>query len=308
MTPVGTPSHCQFCDRSRFPDEKILFHGCPTNTSKKQVKRFGNVITSYDHTKRIPIWTMEYLTPERLRGTQWASKNGLEKDAELDERFRADFLDYQCYGYDRGHLVPTGNYRPCSRLMDQIDCYSLVAPQFRFGFNSNFEDLVPGTQKTDKQNWGHWTRLEQHMRDIITRNAVEAWICTGPLFVPDVDDNDDRFIRYQVIGRHNVAVPTHFFKCIFYVDIENGSRQLQAFVMKNERPVNRQFNEENYRGSLPEIEQIIGFSLFPGYKNTPAAPFTPLTPVMTPNSQKRANGRESDGDVVHGATRRRIDL
>ena len=41
-----------------------------------------------------------------------------------------------------------------------------------------------------------------------------------------------RYIKYQVIGINEVAVPTHFFKVIV-MESENGEYHLKSFVMPN---------------------------------------------------------------------------
>jgi len=40
------------------------------------------------------------------------------------------------------------------------------------------------------------------------------------------------YIRYQVLGKNNVAVPTHFFKVIV-MESENQKLDMEAYVMPN---------------------------------------------------------------------------
>ena len=61
-------------------------------------------------------------------------------------------------------------------------------------------------------------------------------MCTGPLYLPKADPEDGKnYIKYQVIGKNNVAVPTHFFKVV--VGEMEGSRDLEmeAYVLPNEK-------------------------------------------------------------------------
>ena len=70
----------------------------------------------------------------------------------------------------------------------------------------------------------------------LTKVYRNVYVCTGPLYLPKADPEDGKsYIKYQVIGKNNVAVPTHFFKVI--VGEMEGSRDLEmeAYVLPNEK-------------------------------------------------------------------------
>lgn len=78
--------------------------------------------------------------------------------------------------------------------MDDTFTLSNMSPQVGKGFNR------------DK-----WNEVELYTR---TRamNARSVCVVTGPLYVPETSPDGKRYVRYEVIGGSDVAVPTHFFK------------------------------------------------------------------------------------------------
>ena len=67
------------------------------------------------------------------------------------------------------------------------------------------------------------------------------------------------YIKYEVIGQNNVAVPTHFFKVV--VTEKGGEYHLQSYVMPN-APCDDATPLANYLVPLDSIERAAGFLLF----------------------------------------------
>lgn len=86
------------------------------------------------------------------------------------------------------------------------------------------------------------------------------WVCTGPLYLPRRESDNKLYVRYEVIGANNVAVPTHFFKVVL-CETKNGDYELFSYVMpnavcSNEIPLDR------YLVPIDSIERSAGFLLF----------------------------------------------
>jgi hypothetical protein len=60
-----------------------------------------------------------------------------------------------------------------------------------------------------------WNKLEQYTRSK-TKSHVNVFVMTGPLYLPSRLEDGHTYIKYQVIGPNNVAVPTHFFKVSWF--------------------------------------------------------------------------------------------
>ena len=94
---------------------------------------------------------------------------------------------YNRSGYDRGHMVPAADRSATRGAMRQTFTMSNVCPQ------------------TPSLNRGAWKYTEELERSVAL-SGVRCSIIAAPLFLsPDT----------QWIGRHRVAVPTHFVKFIF---------------------------------------------------------------------------------------------
>ena len=68
------------------------------------------------------------------------------------------------------------------------------------------------------------------------------------------------YVKYQVIGSNNVAVPTHFFKVVV---TENESRDLEmdAFVLPNEE-IPDSTPLDNFRVPPESVERAAGLLFF----------------------------------------------
>lgn len=67
------------------------------------------------------------------------------------------------------------------------------------------------------------------------------------------------YIKYEVIGSHNVAVPTHFFKVILCE--KQGEFSLYSYVLPNQ-PCDNSTPLDRYLVPIDSIERAAGFLLF----------------------------------------------
>lgn len=168
-------------------------------------------------------------------------KSEFQEDSYFHQYFRATNGDYRGSGYDRGHMAAAANHRLAQSFMDQTFVLSNIAPQVGVGFNR------------DK-----WAELEKHVRGMVRKND-NVWVCTGPLYLPRKESDGKTYIKYEVIGQNNVAVPTHFFKVV--VCEKAGEFHLMSYVMPN-APCDNSTPLANYLVPLDSIERSAGFLLF----------------------------------------------
>ena len=67
-------------------------------------------------------------------------------------------------------------------------------------------------------------------------------------------------MKYEVIGKNNVAVPTHFFK-VALLENSSGEFEMLSFVMPNQ-VLPTKIDLKNYIVSPETIERAAGFHLF----------------------------------------------
>jgi len=81
-------------------------------------------------------------------------------------------------------------------------------------------------------------------------------VLAGPLFLP-IEEEERRYIKYEVIGENNVAVPTHFFKLIKIHSNEDICKIyiVLNFEISSETPI------ESFEVSVKELERLSGFKI-----------------------------------------------
>ena len=272
-----------------LPRELLLRHGCPNNTHPDLLIRHGNVLISYNKTQRIANWTLEYLTPDIVNGfarlTDTERRN-VRPDHQVEARFRVTRSDYDGYwtadyGFlEQGRLAAAANYASDKELLLETNFYTNVAPQVGPGFNSSLlrDESRPKIGRLSwKEGAGCYALLEDKIRVMVTESQ-EAWVVTGPLLVPRVFKRttsdgkvlQERFVKYPVIGKNNVVVPTHFFKAILGVT-EDGEAYEKWFLIENAKPSKGpgHFRCEDYKTTAKEVEDLLGYYIFPERKIFP---------------------------------------
>ncbi|MGH0167943.1 UNVERIFIED_CONTAM: hypothetical protein FKN15_053788 [Acipenser sinensis] len=69
------------------------------------------------------------------------------------------------------------------------------------------------------------------------------------------------YVKYQVIGKNNVAVPTHFFKVVI-LEKRSGEVELRSYVMPN-TPVDENTPLERFLVPIESIERASGLLFVP---------------------------------------------
>ncbi|XP_073992260.1 endonuclease G, mitochondrial [Rhodnius prolixus] len=220
---------------------EIMKHGFP---GLDEIRSFDDFVLSYDKRNRIAHWVFEHLTAERLKVKENVdrSKCDFREDKSIHPYFRSTNEDYLGSGYDRGHLAAAGNHKLHQRHCDQTFYLSNISPQVGVGFNRH-----------------SWNRLEKYVRKL-TKSYPNVYVCTGPLFLPRKEADGKKYIKYEVIGSHDVAVPTHFFKVVV---LETSDRKLllEAYVMPNE-PIDDNVPLSSFQVPPDSIERHAGLLFF----------------------------------------------
>lgn len=167
---------------------------------------YRGFVIKYLNEFRIPKFTYHKLTPEQISPT-YGSKAKRRSSFFVDNIYTsyqsATNLDFKNSGYDRGHMVPAGDFYSDKSLKDETFVYFNVCPQ------------NPVLNRTI------WAFLENSIRDKILNFNKEAFIITGTI----VDS-----INYYSIGPNKVVVPQYLYKIIFIPDLN----VMYAFLFDNQ--------------------------------------------------------------------------
>ncbi|NGX50950.1 MAG: Nuclease [Chlamydiae bacterium] len=192
----------------------------------------------YDGRNKIPLWTQEHLTYENVSG-KIDRRLKFKVDRDIYHLHRSNDADYAGSDYQRGHMVPDADRDNTMEILRETYLFSNACPQ-------------PG-----HFNGGIWARLEQFVRDLVTKDDYDyesVDVITGPLFLPQIEADGKRYVKYEVIGDNDVAVPTHFFKVIHA--FQQDSVETWAYIIPSENYESSDLND--YVESLDKVEKVSG--------------------------------------------------
>lgn len=191
----------------------------------------------YDCRLKIPLYTYEILTPEHLVKLGDRNLSKFQEDPLIADVHQSKLTDYFHSGYDRGHMVPAADQAFSQEAMNETFYLTNICPQ-----NADL-------------NRHYWMKLEKNIRGVVRQGYIVETL-TGPLFLP-YEEEGKKYVKYEVIGANNVAVPTHFFKLI---KIHSGSKELQIYIIPN-MPIPEEIPLEKFEKSLEAFERISGLQL-----------------------------------------------
>ena len=138
--------------------------------------------------------------------------------------------EYDGFGYDRGHLAPSADFRWSGQALSESYFYSNMSPQVA-DFNREA-----------------WAELEALLRGYLYENpGVQLYVVTGPILEEGL----------PVIERsvNKVSVPERYFKVA--LDLENG-RGI-GFIMPNKKIT---YPLESFAVSIDQVEAVTGLDFF----------------------------------------------
>lgn len=242
---LSTHTACQhFPTDELYCEEPISITPCASHPSGLPVSSFcverEGYCLAYDACHRNPCWIYEHLTAESLAGDTDRDHCDFKEDEKIPKHLRATPIDYRGQGFDRGHLAPAANHRASPAAMADTFYMTNICPQ------------------SPQLNRGYWSKLEKHVRNLTETNQA-VYVVTGPLYLPQKEADGKRYVKYQVIGRNDVAVPTHFFKVI---TVENwqGKRETQAYILPN-TIIASNTDLQTFKTKPEKVEKLAGLIL-----------------------------------------------
>jgi endonuclease G len=189
----------------------------------------------YSYYFRQPKWALEIVNPssdliERL--------DNFRPDYRIPERFRADLVDYQNSGQDRGHLVASANQIGSDIQNSETFLLSNMVPQ------------APGF------NRGIWKSLEEAVRSLNNQSKVlETYVISGPLFY---FDQEVIMIGSEDENGVTLPIPHAFFKSVL-TENKRGTINIWSFIIPNEdtdEPLS------SFQVKTNKVEKIAGIELW----------------------------------------------
>ncbi|MFT4760092.1 MAG: endonuclease G [Paraglaciecola sp.] len=188
-------------------------------------------------------WVAHIITPDVMTGQTSRSNDfridpkvttgtAVEKDYFLKTEYSDKPTEYDGFGYDRGHLAPSADFRWSKKALSESYFYSNMSPQV-----ADF-------------NRGIWGELENAMRGYIYRNETSSlYVVTGPILKENL----------PVIERsiNKITIPEKYFKVV--IDPVKG-RGI-GFLLPNKKSAQPL---ETFAMTIDEIEKLTGLDFYHG--------------------------------------------
>jgi endonuclease G len=185
-------------------------------------------VLGYDEFHEQASWVAHILTSDIVGGSVQRT-NDFREDS-LVPSGTASLHDYWDSGYDRGHLVPSADFRWSRQALSETYVYSNISPQ------------LPDF------NRGIWADLENKVRSWAIRNR-ELFVVTGGVLRPGL----------PTIGSENqVSVPEYFYKVL--LDYTDPEIKGIAFVLPN---AGSDRDPLDFAVSIDSVERLSGLDFFP---------------------------------------------
>lgn len=227
--------------RLEFLRENLKNNGLPKLESGETLIEHSAMSLVYSEKHEQAKWVAHIIMPEVTQGKAGRSNDfrpdekvetgtAVEEDYFLAQTSDDGTIVYDGFGYDRGHLAPSADFRWSSKALSESYLYSNMSPQLP-GFN--------------REGWGE---LENMLRGYMYHNPkTMLYVVTGPVLEDGL----------PVIERsiNKVSIPKQFFKVV--VDLEN--KRAIGFILPNQR---LSYPIETFAKSIDEIEEITGLDFF----------------------------------------------
>lgn len=214
--------------------------GFPENDTESQVYRYSAMALEYAEEHEQAKWVMHLISPKIAEGavgrsndfridTIITSGSAVQEDYFLTYE-EGGVTKYDGFGYDRGHLAPSADFRWSKKALSESFYYSNMSPQL-----PEFNREV-------------WANLESLIRSYVIRTSNPLVVVTGPLL------NDDLPKLERSIN--GLSLPDYYFKVI--LDVENN--QSIGFMLPHQKC---ESELSFYSLAVDSVEKLSGLNFFP---------------------------------------------
>ncbi|MFH2142636.1 MAG: DNA/RNA non-specific endonuclease [Bacteroidota bacterium] len=194
----------------------------------------------YDEKHEQAKWVAHIITPDIETGivsrtndfredTMIKTGSSEEADYFLKEMLPDSTYKYDGFGYDRGHLAPSADFRWSEKALSESYYYSNMSPQVA------------------ELNREGWSELEDVLRKYVIENKCSLIVVTAGV----LKENLKKIER----GVNKVSIPEEFYKVVY--DPQNNKGV--GFIMPNRRI---EYPVVSFTKSIDEIEQITNIDFF----------------------------------------------
>lgn len=217
--------------------------GIPKLKEGEELIMHSAMALSYSEKHEQANWVAHVITPDIINGKgartndfridpKIKSGTAIEEDYFLKTEKENGEYEYDGFGYDRGHLAPSADFRWSKKALSESYFYSNMSPQLA-DFNREI-----------------WADLENALRAYIYRNPKsKLYVTTGGILKDDLPA-----IERSV---NKVSIPEYFYKVV----IDRTNQRGIAFLLPHKKSDNLL---ETFALSINELEERTGFDFYNG--------------------------------------------
>uniref|UniRef100_T1IX17 DNA/RNA non-specific endonuclease domain-containing protein n=1 Tax=Strigamia maritima TaxID=126957 RepID=T1IX17_STRMM len=249
------------CIPAKHREPKIISHGAAKPPSEicfpkgdlfphiklpiRSVLEFKDFLLCYDTQTKTPVWTLEHICKDSVKEMQWYPPSN-KADDKIPKEFQAEKQDYwKAMNKFREMLVANVEFHPDNP--EDVCVYTNIAPQATGGRTHGSKNL--------------WTELQDYTLHLLKKHD-DIWILSGALYLPVRNDMGAVVIKYDVLGKNKVAVPSHFFKVILATSKQTPGFRFECYKFKN--AFTQDLDLRHYHVPRSELEDEAGFQIFDG--------------------------------------------
>jgi len=215
--------------------------GLPALQAQDQLVPHAAMVLAYAEQFEQARWVAHMITQDVTKGTVFRTNDfrvdekvttgsAVEEDYFLKKLKADSSFEYDGFGYDRGHLAPSADFRWSKTALSESYYYSNMSPQLA-AFNR-----------------GSWGELEDAIRGYLYRNNnTSLYVLTGPVLTSDLPTVPR--------AKNKVAVPRQYWKVV--VDLTN--KKGIGFLMPNEN-ITKVLG--TFAVPINDIEKLTGLNFF----------------------------------------------
>ena len=245
--------------------------GIPLSLSPLDIAEHSAMIIGFNCDLKLAAWSFHVLSPDVLVGGV-SRTNDFRKDSliECGDGIEQDYfrkvpkedgtVSFENFGFDRGHLAPSADFRWSKKALSESYFYSNMTPQAS-GFNRE-----------------SWAEVEDLMRRIMANNPRPYYIVTGPIL--------DKNLPKVEKGINKLPIPAFHYKII--IDLTQDNQKGMAFLMPNKKC---DMPPSAYVVSIDSIEKLTGLDFFSKLDQSIAAS------IESKSNFSLWNAQTKEGDV-----------
>ena len=217
--------------------------GYPAFSKNLDIIEHSGMVLGFDCDYKMASWVFHVLTPDVSFGSvsrsndfrpddQASCGSAQESDYFVRKETPDGTFEYDGFGFDRGHLAPSADFRWSANALSESYYYSNMTPQ-RPEFNRE-----------------SWASLEGLLRKIVDQEKKQFYVITGPVLhegLPEIERSANK-----------LKIPELHYKIIVDASAENPRGM--AFLMPNKKCEQRL---SAYVITIDSLERLTGIDFFP---------------------------------------------